>query len=365
VFTFVNCLGVKSGTRTQNVLTAANTLGLAILGLGIFAAGKGTWSHFTSSAAGMAGSLAGVAGSTMHSLPIAMALGLVTVLYTYDGWIDVTYTAGEVQRPERVLPRAILLGTAACVGLYLLVNAAYLYVLAPGSMAGVENVAAVALERAFGAVGGTLLSVLVVTSTLGILNGSILTGVRVPYAMARDGLLFRALGRINPRTISPVNALVAQGALSCLVVLFAAGFDEIASLFVSTTWFFYAVSFAGLLVIQARERRDGRLSGSIGAKSFPEGVVPVGSESSSPADSRELARPGANASGPPRTARIPFSAPAAVIFIVVTLFIIGSDLVFSGPRVLVGMAIVAAGVPVYLIWSALRSHETSPPSPAP
>lgn len=317
VLTVVNCLGVKSGTRTQNVLTAAKTLGLGLLGVGVLAAGRGTWTGF-----GGTGLPAGeTVGEAAHGWPVAMALGLITILYTYDGWIDVTYTAGEVMRPRRVLPRAILFGTCACVGLYLLANAAYLYVLTPAEMAGVDNVAAVALDRAFGPAGGTLLSVLVVISTLGILNGSILTGVRVPFAMAQGGMLFRSLGRVHARSLSPVNALLVQGSFACLVVFFAAGFDEIASLFVDTTWLFYAVSFAGLLVIRRRERR----------------------------------RPLAEGSG--ASVRLPGSAPAAVLFIIVTLFIIGADLAFSGRRVLIGMGVVVAAVPVYWLWRAVSPRS--------
>src|SRR5262249_11489351 len=134
-------------------------------------------------------------------------------------------------------------------------NAAYIYLISPAEMPLHENIASVALQRAFGSAGAVFLALLVVISTLGILNGSILTGVRVPYAMARDGMLFSFLGRLHPRTLSPVNALVVQGIFTCCVVLFAKGFDEIASLFVSTTWFFYAVSFVGLILLRWRDRK--------------------------------------------------------------------------------------------------------------
>jgi len=340
--TFVNCLGVKSGTRTQNAFTLVKTAGLALLGVAAIASGRGDLRHFLSpgaagsaAAAGSAG-LAAAAGAAAHSLPVALALGLVTILYTYDGWIDVTYTAGEVVEPQRVLPRAIVAGTLVCTGLYLAANAAYLYLLEPAEIPRYENVAAVAFGRAFGPAGGTALALLVVVSTLGILNGSILTGVRVPYAMGRDGTLFRFLGRVHPRSLSPVNALVAQGAFACLVVLFAKGFDEIASLFVSTTWFFYAVSFIGLLVIQRRERRDLGVQGGYPA---------------SPARRADAAF------------RMPLSPLPAVLFILVTLFIIGSDLVFSGPRVLTGMAIVLAGVPLHRVVAGLNRRR--PPRAAP
>src|SRR5262245_12376930 len=256
LLTLVNCLGVKSGTRTQNFLTSVKVAGLAMLGIGVFVSGRGDWSHFTSVPADTAPS---------HALPIALALALVSVLYTYDGWIDVTYSGGEVVNPRRVLPLAILCGTLACMGLYLLANAAYIYVLEPAEMAGATRVAADALARAFGETGGQALAVLVVFSSLGVLNGSILTGVRVPYAMAIGGMLFARLGRLHRRTLSPVNALVAQGFFACLIVAFARTFETIASLFVSTSWLFYAISFAGLLLIQWRERG----SDASASKRFP------------------------------------------------------------------------------------------------
>src|SRR6185369_7678104 len=111
---------------------------------------------------------------------------------------------------------------------------------------------------AFGSAGAQALAILVVVSSLGVLNGSILTGVRVPYAVAVAGMLFAPLGRLHRRTLSPVNALVAQGLFACLILVLAKTFENIASLFVETTWLFYAVSFAGLLRIQWREAREAR-----------------------------------------------------------------------------------------------------------
>ncbi len=309
LFTVVNSLGVKQGTRTQNAFTLVKAIGLGVLMAAALMSGRGDVGHFTAAAPALA-----------HSLPVALALGLVTVLYAYDGWIDVTYVGGEVTNPNRDFPRAILLGTLACMALYLLANAAYVLLLSPAEMAQHENIGAVALERAFGPRGGQILSVLVIVSTLGILNGSTLAGVRVPFAMARDGILFPVLGRIHRRTGSPVNALVAQGVVAALVVYFASGFEQVASLFVSVTWFFYAVSFVGLLVLQRRERRTGVPSGEAGS-GF----------------------------------RMPLSPWPAVVFVIVTLFVIGCDLVFGGPQVLIGLGIVGLGVPVYRLWKGRRA----------
>jgi APA family basic amino acid/polyamine antiporter len=159
-------------------------------------------------------------------------------------------------------------------------------------------------------------------STLGILNGVVLTGVRVPYAMAQDGILFSTLGRLHRKTESPVNALLAQGTFSILVVVFSAGFGAIAALFVAVAWFFYALTFAGLLVLKWRDRTTGVPSGT------GEGKY-----------------------------RMPLSPWPAVLFIIATVFIVGSEVIFGGREVLIGLVLVALGVPIYWIWNRARGGE--------
>jgi len=312
LLTLVNCLGVKAGTRTQNIFTAAKVLGLALLGVGALVSGRGDVAHFT----------AAEAAPLAHPLPVAMALGLITILFTYDGWIDVTYAGGEVKRPGFTFPRAILIGTLGCMLLYLLANVAYLYLLSPAEMRQAQNIAALALERAFGAPGARAVSVLVMVSTLGILNGAVLTSVRVPYAMARDGIMFPALGRVHPRTHSPVNALAAIGAFTCLSLLLVPGFDRLADIFVTTTWFFYAVCLVGLLLLRRRERRTG---------------VPSGSGEG--------------------TYRMPLATGLVAAFVAATLFIVGISLMQGAGQVLISFAVIALGVPVYKFWMASRGRR--------
>src|SRR5262249_62173511 len=138
LFTFVNGLGVNSGTKTQNIFTAAKVVGLLALGLFALASGKGTVANLAMSGAGVA---------MKHSLPIAIGLGLVTILYTYDGWIDVTYCGGEGVRPERTLPRAPLLRALTFLALYLLPNVAPKYPLTPPHSARPDAVAPLALSE--------------------------------------------------------------------------------------------------------------------------------------------------------------------------------------------------------------------------
>src|SRR5262249_20606043 len=215
----------------------------------------------------------------------------------------------------------ILLGTLACMALYLLANIAYMYLLTPAEMASHDAIASFAMMKAFGAVGSIVVSLLVVISTLGILNGSILTGVRVPYAMARDGLLPSALGRVHPKTHSPVNALIVQGFFTCLIIVLAKGFDQIASLFVSTTWFFYAICLLGLLTLKRREKLTGVPSGT------GEGAY-----------------------------RMPFSPWPAIFFVIVVLFAISCDLFNSGPQVLIGLGFIAALALGHWLVRGRRAH---------
>jgi basic amino acid/polyamine antiporter, APA family len=309
LLTFVNCLGVKAGTRAQNLFTAAKVLGLALLGVAALVSGRGDLAHLGPAAA----------APLARPLPVAMALGLITVLFTYDGWIDVTYAGGEVKRPGHTIPRAILLGTLGCMLLYLLANVAYLYLLSPAEMRGAENIAALALARAFGGPGARAVSVLVMVSTLGILNGAVLTSVRVPYAMARDGVMLPALGRVHARTHSPVNALVAIGSFTCLSLLLVPGFDRLADIFVTTTWFFYAVCLVGLLVLRRRERRTG---------------VPSGTGEG--------------------TYRMPVATGLVGIFTAATLFIVGTSISQGAGQVLISFAVIALGIPVHRLWRARR-----------
>jgi len=308
VFTVINILGLRAGAGVQNLFTGAKVLGLALLIVAVGLFGRG-----------QLGAAPPVPAA--HALPVAMLLSLITILFAYDGWIDVTYAGGEVRNPRRNLPRAIVLGTLACMALYLLTNFAYCAVLSPAEMAAAPNVAAVALGRVFGPAGERVLTALVMISSLGILNGSILTGTRLPFALARDGYLPAQLGTLLPATGSPAWALSVQGLMTVLILLFVKGFDNIAALFVVTSWLAYAAGIGGLLVIRARERRAGH--------------AVVGAAAAGAAGG-EAVRPFV----------MPFGPWPALIFIVVTLAIIVQDVISSGLSHLagVGVVVVAAAV---------------------
>jgi basic amino acid/polyamine antiporter, APA family len=195
--TVVNSLGVRLGAITQNVLT------LTKIGLVVALPG---------------GSLANLAplwsdaplGQQVGSLGVA----LVAVLWAYDGWIESTYVGGEVTDPGRNLPRSMILSTFIAIALYCLVTASFAYVLSPAKMAASSLVASDAAQITLGGAGAGFVAVAIMVATLGSNNGIVLTAARVPYAMARDGLLPRWLAGVHPRFLTPVPSLAVQCVIS-------------------------------------------------------------------------------------------------------------------------------------------------------
>src|SRR5205823_3338984 len=148
-------------------------------------------------------------------VPLAGAgIKLVAVLWAYDGWIEITYVGGEVTDPERNLPRSIVLSTVIGIALYCLVTASFAYVLSPAKMAASSLVASDAAQVTLGGAGAALVAVAIMIATIGSNNGIVLTAARIPYAMARDGLLPRRLAGVHPRFLTPVPSLVVQGIIA-------------------------------------------------------------------------------------------------------------------------------------------------------
>ncbi|QOI99415.1 MAG: amino acid permease [Phycisphaeraceae bacterium] len=247
VLTFVNVRGVKLGTGVAGVLTSLKVLALAsivVLTVWGLMSGRveGSWGE---------GSAVGSAGAGMVGwgwvLPVMTA-----VLWTYDGWSDVGAIAGEIKDPGKKLARAYIAGTVGVMGLYLLVNWAYMTIVPLGEMAALESVAPAVAGALLGSGGAAAVALVIVVSTLGSTHGSIMTGGRVSFAQSRDGLLFSWLGRVHPRFETPAAALWAQLGLS-LTALWAVGdFGSLAGGFVFTMWIFYGLGGAALFVLRAR-----------------------------------------------------------------------------------------------------------------
>src|SRR2546429_172630 len=202
-----------------------------------FFVGHGDWTHFTTAAGPLTPGLFGLA--------------LVSVLWAYDGWGDLSFVGGEVRDPERNLPRALVMGTAAIIAIYLLVNAAYLYLLPLGQMARSPLVAADAAQAVLGRIGVGAVTVVVMLATFSTLVGSILTAPRIFFAMADDGLFFRAIARVHPRYQTPSAAIVLTGFLGIGFVLIRT-FEQLADQFVVAIFPFYALAAAAVFVLRRR-----------------------------------------------------------------------------------------------------------------
>lgn len=239
VLTGVNVVSVKGSSIMAMVLTSLKVLALAaIVGLGVVL---------------MKGSVANFAGAPAPK-PVWMGLApaIFAILWTYDGWSDVASISGEVEEPARRLPRILLVGLAATMGIYLAVNVVYFSLVPVGEMANVKTIAPLVMERLLGTSGAKVVTAMVVISTLGATHAAILTGARVTFAQARDGLLFRFLGHVHPKFETPHVSLWAQAGLAIVVILWLREFQDMAEGFVFTLWIFHGLVATSVLVLRAR-----------------------------------------------------------------------------------------------------------------
>src|SRR5262249_7512207 len=175
----------------------------------------------------------------------SMGLALVSILWAYDGWGDLSFASGEVQDPGRNLPRAIILGTLAIIAIYVAANLAYLYVNPVEAVARSPLVAADTMLALFGRGGVVLVSLFVRISSFSSLNGSMLASPRVFFAMADDGLFFRTIATVHPRYQTPHVAILLAGALGVALVM-SRSFERLTDTFVLAIWPFYALGVAAI-----------------------------------------------------------------------------------------------------------------------
>lgn len=233
-----NILGVRWGSLVQNVTTLAKYGGLAFIIMMAFAIGlPKTGGHFTPAAP---------EGSFVLG---AFGLALVSALWAFDGWADLSFVGGEVKDPQQVLPKALIIGTLAVVVIYLLANLAYLSVFTVDQIAKSRLVAADAAQLLVGDWGVSFVAITVMLSTFGTLNGTLLTAPRIFFAMADDGLFFTGLAKVHPRYETPYVAIIACALLGILFVLLRS-FEQLADAFVIAIVPFYALSVASIYVLR-------------------------------------------------------------------------------------------------------------------
>jgi len=239
--TALNYIGIKRAGEFQVVFTVvkiAIILSIAFLG---FSAASGTWRNFTTSFQGATGGFAGFMAA------------LIAALWAYDGWNDLNMVSGEVRDPGRNIPIALIAGVGVVALLYMLTNAAVQYVLPAASIAASPRPASEATAVAVGAWGAAIVSAGMALSMLVALNGTIMSGARVPFAMARDGYFFQAMAEVHPRFHTPSVALIVQLGLSIILLLFAGNFRQLFSLAIFAEWLFYMISASTVFVLRKQE----------------------------------------------------------------------------------------------------------------
>ncbi len=324
-----NILGVKLGALVQNLTTGAKYGALLILILAAFVIGGNNPALAPERAVEVPG----------ETSLVMFGLAFISLLWVYDGWADVTFLSGEVKRPERNLPLTIIGGTLAVIAIYLLANFAYLHLLNINQVAGSKLVAADTAYRIVGEAGVKLVSIAVMISAFGTLNGSMMTGPRIFFAMADDGLFFRKIASVHPRFKTPYVAISLAAALAIVFVMVRT-FEQLADAFVLGIWPFYA---AGAAAVYALRRKRPDLPRAYRTWGYP--VTPL-------------------------------------LFILAVILLVGNALVedlthglrdnfsyyralFTGGALpyessgaLLVFAIVLAGIPAYFIWNAVHARRS-------
>ncbi len=293
----VNYAGVGLGSRLQAGLTLTKVLAIAIL-LGVL---------FGAAALRLPAASVGVD-------PRGFVRALIAGLFAFGGWHMVTYAAEETDDPRRTIPRALMLGVGIVVIVYLALNAAYLLVLPLDRVLTSNRIAADAASAAAGPMAATAISILVVISALGALCGIILAGPRVYYAMARDGVFFGWMATVHPRFRTPSAAIVAQAVWSCALVL-TGTYRALFTRVVYTEWIFFGALAVGVM----RLRRSPRYTPAFRAWGYP--VVPL-------------------------------------LFAAACLVIVLNQIVSEPGEAAAGLALVAAGLPVYYYWTRAPREES-------
>jgi APA family basic amino acid/polyamine antiporter len=241
LITALNYVGIRKAGNFQfafTVLKVAMIVGIAFIAL---TSASGSWSNFSTHYAGATGGMTGFMAA------------LVAALWAYDGWNDLNMVSEEIERPERTIPIALIFGVGLVAVLYMGMNAGIQRALPATAIAQAAVPASAATEAVLGPLAISLVSIGMIISMLAGLNGTVMSGGRVPFAVARDGYLFKVLGEVHPKFHTPAVALVIQGALAIVLVLVGGAFKELFSLAIFAEWLFYMIAASTIFVFRKRE----------------------------------------------------------------------------------------------------------------
>jgi basic amino acid/polyamine antiporter, APA family len=248
LLTGISCVGIRSSKVVQNAVAVVKIGGLAVMILLVLV--KGTRPiHFFEQGA-----------NTGHALAFSITgfgVALVAILWAYEGWHLVSFVGSEMRKPQRDLPRSLFYGSLIVMAIYIVANIGYYHALSPDEIRGSSAVAALAIGRVLGPVATKVISVLILVSILGTLNGLILTGPRVYYAMARDGTFLHAFAHVSERYRTPTVALIVEGVWASVLAL-SGSYEQLFTDVIFTAWIFYGLAVGAVLVLRRREPQMAR-----------------------------------------------------------------------------------------------------------
>lgn len=303
----VNVRGARQGADVQNVSTIVKAAAIVLVSVLLLVLGHG---------AQMPGAPPAWPGAFDRSLLSGIGLAMIGVLWAYEGWQYVTFSAGETVDPQRVFPRGIIAGTALVIGIYILANVAYVAALGVTAAARSDRVAADAVSAVLGTAAGKVIAAVILVAMFSAANGITLTAPRMYYAMGRDGVFFARLGEVHPRFGTPAFAIIASSAWA--IALAATGtFEQLLTYVVFVGWIFYAL---GALAIFVYRRREPDL---------------------------------------PRPFRTPGYPVTPLLFVLAAAAIVVNTIISQPARAAVGIGIALIGVPVFYVWRARAARSAA------
>ena len=306
--TLLTLASMHTNGMLATVITALKVVLVTGIGVAAFVFSNGSWAHFAAS--GATGACEGVSAGARLGVT-GFGAAVIGALWGYNGWADISFVAEEVRDPERTVPRALIGGSVLIIGLYLLVNAGYFYALEPKTVASVpetSSVARVVMLRMLGAGGASLLTIGMMLSTLGALHSLSLSVARLPFAMARDGMLPRTFATISPRARVPSHAILLLGACA-IGFAFSGAFDVLTDLIVFMLLLFNGLAVASVYVLR---------------RTLPDAVRPY---------------------------RVWGYPVVPMIFLLATAYLMINTLLATPGRALAGVGIVALGLPLYAFYA--------------
>jgi basic amino acid/polyamine antiporter, APA family len=297
ILTGINCLGVRAGSTVQSFLMVLKILAiLALIICGLFLAAP-NWPANTNSAPPVSFNFFSAVGAAM-----------VPVLFAYGGWQTASFVAGEIREPRKNLPRALIIGVVGVVLLYLLVNFVYVYVLSPEGLARTTTPASDVMRFALGPTGATLIAAGIAISTLGFLSQGMLTAPRVYFAMAEDGLFFKSVAWVHPKTLVPIAAIALQGILAIAIALWGR-YEQILNYVVSVDFIFFGLTATCIFVLRRKNKSP-----------HPGGI------------------------------RVPGHPITTALFVAICWIVVINTVYRYPENTLIGLGILLAGIPAYFFW---------------